>query len=378
MKEKLKNIEFLRFLLAEILVLFHLKDFLFRPFNYIPEYKYIDAALKNGEQVVDFFFIISGFFLVYTLKNITTLDFIKKKIIRLLPCMIVVASLYWVESLFGITQFNFLNTFLSDIFMFNSTGLVTTKGSMSSVWFIAILFWVSIFYFYLLRYFNPKNINLTICLIVWLSYTLLIQARHGSLNGNSITIVYSFLSLGLIRGLAGIGIGCFIGLLYLAHPIQNNREKNNYIYTVCEVFLFFGIFSHMSFYSNPINDDLIYLIAFIVLFMSFLYNNGYLSKFLNSNISVILGKYSFCLFISHGLFLKLVKQIFSTNFIQHHIYATPFIFLIICSIFAAILHHFIEVPGAKLMKKWLFTEGEKSSQTAEIRARERESSCRAE
>lgn len=355
---KLKNIEFLRFILAEILVLFHLRDFLFRPFNFISEYKYMDYALRNGEQVVDFFFIISGFFLFYTITNISTLDFVKKKIARLFPCLSFVAVLYWLESVLGYTKFDLLNTVVSDIFLFSCSGLTTTKGSISAVWFIAVLFWVSIFYFYLLRNFNLKNIKLVICLIVWLSYTLVIQYRHGGLNGNSITIIYSFLSLGLIRGLAGVGLGVILGIILNQNMIKNNDHKPLYSITILELVLFFWIFSHITFYRNPIKDDLIYLLTFTILLTCFLFKRGFLSNLLDNNFSVALGKYSFCLFISHGLFLVLLKDIFSKDFIQDHIYMTPILFLGICSAFAIVLHHFIEIPGAKLMKKWLFSESQ--------------------
>ena len=76
---------------------------------------------------------------------------------------------------------------------------------------------------------------------------------------------------------------------------------------------------------------------------------------LDNNLSVVLGKYSFCLFISHGLFFKLLNNFFSKDFIQNHIYITPILFLCICSLFAVLLHHFVEIPGAKLMKKLLFS-----------------------
>lgn len=356
MENKIKNIEFLRFVLAEILVLFHLKGFLFGVYSFIPEYQYMNTAIVNGEQVVDFFFIISGFFLVYTLKDISTFDYIKKKIARLFPTMAFVAILYWLESTLGYTQFNFFNTVLSDLFMFNSTGLVTTKGSMTAVWFICVLFWVSIFYFYLIRYFEKKYVYLSIALISWISYTLIIQDGHGSLNGNSITVMYSFISRGLIRGLGNMGLGCLIAFFYLKYMKNDKRQRNVYIYSFIETILFLYLFSHMSFYKNPINDDLIYIVLFCILFILFLCHRGIISTMLENNYSLLLGKYSFCLFISHGLLLKLIHHIFSPYFIERHFIFVPIIILFFCSLFAIILHHWIEIPGAKLMSKWLFSE----------------------
>ena len=377
MREKLKNIEFLRFILVEILVLFHLRDFLFRVYSDISEYKYMDYALINGEQIVDFFFIISGFFLVYTFKNISTYDFIKKKIMRLFPTMFVVAVLYWIESKLGYIQFNMGTTILSDLLLFNSTGLVTTKGTMSAVWFVGVLFWVSIFYFYLIRYFDKKYVCFMIALMSWIGYTLLIQSRHGSLNGNSITIIYSFLSRGLIRGIAGVGLGCFLAYFYFDHIKKNNSKGNIYGYSCLEAVLLVYTFSHMTFYRKPINDELMYIILFCLILILFLIQKGMISRLLNNNYSMYLGRYSFCIFISHGLFLRIIKQIFPASFIHSHIILTPVLFLCICSLFAVVLHHFVEVPGAKLMKKLLFPQpatGVKNVENLE-RERERDSSC---
>lgn len=352
-KEKIKNIEFLRFLLSIILVLFHMKGFLFYPFRSIPEYQYMDIAVKNGEQVVDFFFIISGFFLIYSLKDISLISFIKNKLYRLMPTMLFVCFLYWLMSLAGYTEFNFYETFISDILMFNSTGLTISKGSMAAVWFIAILFWVSIFYFYFIKNFNQKIFLLITSLIVWFCYIMIIQSGNGSLNGNSIKIVYSFIPLGLIRGLAGIGLGCLIGNYYVNENKNNNKNnKVSIFYTSLELFLFVFLFSHMTFYHNPLKNDIIYLLTFCALLFCFLYSKGLLSYYLNNNLSVILGKYSFCIFVSHALILKLTPKIFTSDFIQNNVILTPIIILCMCSLLGVILHYTIEVPGKKQLKKF--------------------------
>ncbi len=353
-KKSFKNIEFFRFLLAEILVFFHLKGILFYPFQHIPMYDYLNRKVVNGEQVVDFFFIISGFFLIYTYKNISIVAYIVKKLSRFFPTLIVVAFLYWVASLFGYGRFNGWQTFVSDILLFNSSGFVTSKGSMGSVWFICVLFWVSLFYFYLISNFERKHINIVIALIVWCSYTLLIQSSRGSLNGNSITVIASVFPKGFVRGLAGIGVGYLIGVCFL-NPQRiclNFKPKVQYaIYTVLEIVLFLTVFSHITFYKNPIKDDVLYIVLFSILLFLFLGRKGWLSNFFESKFSGILGRYSFCLFISHGLFLKFFNAFFPKSFIESFPALIPILFLGISSCFAVILYHCVEKPGARLFKK---------------------------
>ena len=73
----------------------------------------------NGNKAVEFFFIISGFFLIYGFnKNLSTFDFIKKKIIRLSPLMLFFNIIYIIISLFTKSiKYDTYNNILSLLFL---------------------------------------------------------------------------------------------------------------------------------------------------------------------------------------------------------------------------------------------------------------------
>ena len=84
-KERFLNVDFLRFVFAVCIFVFHY----YRPYRLAGlggEFKALINITSSGYVAVQYFFIIAGFFLVYTLnKNLSVIDFIKKKIIRLWP-----------------------------------------------------------------------------------------------------------------------------------------------------------------------------------------------------------------------------------------------------------------------------------------------------
>ena len=90
--KKLKNIEFLRFLLAIVIVFYHFfhagKYCFGRLFPDINILSNLSKATENGTLAVDMFFIIAGFFMFHTFKNISIKEFFLKKIIRLYPLVL--------------------------------------------------------------------------------------------------------------------------------------------------------------------------------------------------------------------------------------------------------------------------------------------------
>ena len=85
-KTKIQNIEFLRIMFTTFVICFHFFSNL--------------KIWCNGWLGVEFFFILSGFFLVYTFKsNLNVLSFIKQKISRFVPLLIFVSLVrYFVKS----------------------------------------------------------------------------------------------------------------------------------------------------------------------------------------------------------------------------------------------------------------------------------------
>ena len=79
-----------------------------------------------------------------------------------------------------------------------------------------------IFYFYLLKNFSLKAVNLVIALCVYFGFVININYLSG---GFGAWVIFSFLNLGVLRALAGIGIGYFIGNFYISKKEKIEKKK---------------------------------------------------------------------------------------------------------------------------------------------------------
>lgn len=208
---KIKNIEFLRFIFAVFIVYFHLVA----GYLYIKLGDSVELYNKlhnhcNGQLCVEYFFVIAGFFLITkTNFNIDIIDFAKKKIMRLWPVLAFTIGLYWILSLFTPIEFCKYSNLLT-ILLIDNVGINTAFGNMISTWFVSALFWCTLLYFYILKNVTSKHVNFLILLLVILALSAKIHS-----NGMSSKDVFVLNNIGLLRGIYCIGLGYFIGKIFL-------------------------------------------------------------------------------------------------------------------------------------------------------------------
>lgn len=359
-REYFKNIEFFRILFAIIIVVYHL-------FNYFSLSISLDNPLliymrqnagEAGHTAVDLFFIISGFLLVMTLNTkLTVIEFLKKKFIRLFPVMLCMFGLSFVLHQFDIGPFN-KYTYVLSLFFLNNVGLTTAYG-LHATWFISVLVSVSTFYFYIIKHFEKKYSDLIIFILIMFSYAFLIHALKGSIDRGICQYYYVF-SFGVMRGLAGIGIGIFIANIYNEYKAVIKSYKptvlNIVIYSLLELYFFGFVTYNLLFHKISGNNDLIIILAFCVLFYLFILKRGILSKFFESNGSVVMGRYAFSLFLVHLYILDILKVCFwkhNAMFVQAHPIFNIIMPIAISMLCAFILYHFVEIPATKYLKKKL-------------------------
>ena len=107
-KRYFKNIDFLRFVFAVIIVTLHTIGIACSNIKTFPLIHYIRSIDKNMPVCVELFFIISGFFLIVTLKkDLSVIQFLKNKFIRLSPVIIFTVCLFLITAIFKITKFYF-------------------------------------------------------------------------------------------------------------------------------------------------------------------------------------------------------------------------------------------------------------------------------
>ena len=366
---RIKNIDFLRILFALLIAFHHFTN---------------TGAIKNSADIfvrslpqntfnlpfiVDFFFIISGFFLIISWKKQPTIAFVKNKFSRLFPLMLLYLALIRLWKFLGITDYSFRESVFS-LLLLDNVGLSIHNSGVA--WFISAYFVTICFYYYLLKNFNSKNVQLAIFLLIYFSYAFLVHRQNGNISGTNMTYGYIF-NVGMLRALAGIGIGYFIGLWYRQYNYIEDTPRQKIIYSILEA----CSLSYMIYFlliRNPNLNSLLYVMTFCVLFTLFLLNKGIISQFFNNNISVICGRYALAVYMIHEPVLRITRPLIFDKYSQlvtDHIWYMTGVYITIVAVSAVIAYHFVEIPGTKMIKKLLFPK-EESTATAGNLERERE------
>ncbi len=344
-KERFYNVDFFRFVLALEIILFHF-GLLFK--NSAPFFAKIHNHFCHGFICVEFFFIISGFFLF---KNINrdedTITFIKKKLIRLLPVKYFTIGVCGIASLFSKGIFLSFNKIIISLLLLNCIGFNQTRTAPIEVWYISVLFWVSLFYFYISKHLNKNWLNLVLWLIVVLSCSFILNCNYphyaGIFENN-----YFIINQGVVRGLFGIGLGYFIAMLYKSNFMKYSTGLNKLLISAIEIYSLSFLVYYLAISSKvPGNNYLNYIIIFSLLFYLMLTKQGFVSKLLDNKILAKLGQYAYSLYVIHWVIYLILKP-FCLKF-------SPEIFFILCistAITSGILtFYFIEKPAAKYLKE---------------------------
>ena len=212
------RIDFLRMIFVFIIIYGHiLQHFLLKHYGNSAEYvelnKYFTTMFGLSCEML---FMISGFLFFYTLKKETSLlDFIITKWIRLAPVVIFSLLIYFVFSKIGWYKFSVNHAIIQSMFL-PYTG-IAPSAAFPYLWYIDAMFWGMVFYFYLIRNFNAKYINLFIALIIYFSYVIIIPSNNWYQQNpycNGILFTY------MLRALSGLGIGYFCACLYEKYSLS--------------------------------------------------------------------------------------------------------------------------------------------------------------
>lgn len=353
--EKLKNIEFLRIIGCIAIIFLHLfsAEHLFTLFPDIDIYRKLYSMTYNGQKAVDLFFILSGFFFILTtnIKESSFIDFIKKKIIRFYPVLIFLMFITFVISLFGILKFDLYTNILT-LFGLNGTGLTLEQsGNIGRFWYVSAMLWVMLLFYYLLKNFDKKYVNLSIGLMIYFSYLFILNAKGGRISGPTTTYAYIF-NIGMLRAVAGIGIGYFIGNWYKSN-IDTIRNiclslKQQIFISVVELLCLFFIINNLLLHKIKYKNNIIFILVFTLTIVLFLIRKGFFSKLLDKDIWLKLSKYTYSFYMSH---LTVINILHATVWKTHsyQIYEHPliniFVTLFLILAFGLITYHFVEKPA---------------------------------
>lgn len=329
-----KNIEFLRIIFTLVIVIYHVLQF-FR----IETFGYLG---------VEFFFILSGFFLMYTFNNEKTLfEFMLKKITRFLPLIMFTTIIYSL-----IKGFDFF-VVLPGLFFIPYTGLCDDCFvGPGTVWYIDVLFWVSIFYFYLIKTQKPSTVNIIIGLLTFVGYL------NSVYWGNGITEVSEeygifILNKGMIRGLSSMGLGYFVALNYLNFSHKDNKPTIFFTFLEAVVLIFILVFLFYPYFER--NDLYLYIFSFIFLIFLFLAKKGYISRYFEDDSCLKISKYCLSVFLTHPIIVNALCDKYRDFIDDLNICIELKAFAIVCLsiLFGVGCYWIIEKPCERYLKKKL-------------------------
>ncbi|MCM1338357.1 MAG: acyltransferase [Muribaculaceae bacterium] len=350
-KERFKNIDFLRFIFSIAIVMFH--------FQAACNMNTILPGIKQCNVCVDYFFIISGFFLFNNINlKQSTFEFAKRRFLRLAPLVYFFLAVLSFLSLFtnGI-HINLTNNILRMLLIHNIGFGPVTGGIGSHIhWFISALFWVTLFYFYLAKIIPKKYLNLIIWLIVVFSYGLHFNFGHFSTGGNTKNIFFVF-NIGILRALGGLGIGYFISEIYNMKPVHNVKMGYKIIASVLEIYICGFLGYYMLFSAKlPSKTGFTFIVMFSILFYLFLVRQGVLSRLLNKDFSSVLGSYSYSIYVMHAMVQPLFRAYIHSSYLEIHNAELYIIQIITALILGISVHYLFEKPVNKLLNQTLLVK----------------------
>lgn len=365
-KTYFNNIDFLRFLMILEIIMFHLffgNSLFMQSFIATDELNKVYLYLQNcvgtyGCMANDFFFIVSGFLLKYNFnKTLSFVSYIKQRAIRLLPVLLGVYIIYFLMSKIGLITFKKYDNLFVLLFL-NNSGLMLQGTNIQGSWFVSALVVASSFYFYLYKHFQKYICDFITCLITIFSYAFLIHVNGGKIDTNPLATYYHFINEGILQALAGIGLGIIISNLYFDY---NDKFKDKIetkfqtlLFSVFEVYLLIFLINNMTFHKISFDNEIIFILGFSVLIFLFLIKRGIISKILDCKFSKELGKYTYSIFLVHGIVINFLCTFFyktHVQFVYNHPILQIIIILILSFTAGAMMFHLVERPVISFFKR---------------------------
>lgn len=347
---KLKNIEFLRFLFALIIIEYHL-PVLTSVYPDNPVFAAVQHHLTYAQLAVDFFFILSVFFFAYTFQpEQKVVSFIAHKVRRLWSVVAVAIVGYLILNAWGISIYgeNWVNYVYPLLFMDN---IGVTFHHVGPTWYVSVFLLISVFYFGLFRSFSYQSASWITGVLTWFAYVYLLNANNGWIEGY-IEVKAGFLNLGLLRGLGGMGLGILLHGAWKSLPSMN--KPHPILLTAVEALTLGGLVYFMVLQTPAPQNDILFIVGFVVLIGLFLLRGGLISQALDKPFSVYLGRYAYSIYLTHILIIyALLGTLWKTQgaFVQTHPLISLASVFIAAILLGVVVYHLIENPKNKLFRQ---------------------------
>ncbi len=347
----LYNIDFVRFVLIMIIVYCHCIGTV-PPITESGQ-EFIQMLTQKSSMAMPValcsFFMMSGFFLYNSFlrkPDLETKDFVFKRILRLWPLLLFSFIVLLIAGRFN-------RMCILDIFFINAgLGLVNSGSNNPACWFICVLLVLSAFFYFIIKNFGEKYAGFFCSISAFLGYAILNSTFSvGMLYKDPVPCI-PFLTMGMLLGLANISLGILVGMLVKELPNINLKLPGKLIATVLEISIFAYIGISILMQTSKITMPIYWEFYFVILFIMFVYNQGYFSKLLNNKFSKSLGACSYAIFIMQFPTIRIMNKYFSQPLSQLDT-LTTFACTLACLVVGVIVHLLVENNVNKLINRKL-------------------------
>ena len=328
------SIDFLRIIFTLIIVYFHATD-----------------GGNNLRMSVEFFFILSGYFLATASFKTTdsTVEFVMKKIIRFTPLILFGEMI----SILSIPDANFSNL-AAEVLLLPRTGLYPTPAYNGATWYLSVLFWVSLFFFYIKKGQRKETCNLLIGLATFYAAIICVH-KDFVIKSTALSPMVTLFPVSLMRGVFGIGLGYFLAQLLSAPksvtPLPT-RKKILWGIVECATLVWSIVMMYVEDF-KPYNR-ILYAPVFILLLYLFLRKRGFMTQLLDRSVFSKLSNYCFALYATHFPIVfhwcHSIRDRDPVWYSSHKILVTSLLYVIAIAV-AVFSHHLIEKPATAYLKK---------------------------
>ena len=341
-KEIYHNINFMRFWFALAIIYGHCIEFLLSR-GKTPYLQGLNINMSlSGATFVNSFFFISGFFLFksyYISKDKTMFTFVKEKLFRLWP-----VTLFSFFILFVIGCFN-TKDFFNMFFINSGIGLINYSGHNEVVWFVYALFWLSLFFYFLIKNLELKNLTFLCSVIAFLGFAGL---EHSAWYYNGF-VIFPILTTGMTRGLTFISLGILFSIFMTSYETsgfnKNNSLRFKLFITLIEACLLFNLFYNCCFH-KPSIDTNAYTFLFVGIFFLFIIKKGFISKFFNYKLFGKIGDWAFSMYVLQFSIIEFCQEFLWGSNERVNLHMTVFL----CVLIGAITYKYIEKPILHFLK----------------------------
>lgn len=259
------KIEVYRYLLTILVALLH-----FNP----------HGIFKGGYVAVDFFFMLSGFYLMKTWekKKPEAIRFVFGKYSRFFwvyVSSILLYDLYVFKEGLGDGLIKVLSS-VPDMLCLQMTGIFT-PSSNGVLWYISAMLIVSFFLISLLNLSKKWSVNLVFPVLMLIGYSA-IQTLAGNLDVHTKMEGERIIMPGLIRGFGGMIIGIYIAQLTESAIIQGLTENSKKLFVSLVELVVLSVSVFLMLKHPHSSYDFIQLILFATLIIFANVGNSYWSK----------------------------------------------------------------------------------------------------